>query len=81
MNYYTSLYANSEQYNSKAFTCSTVKDKIGSGDCFMSGLIYGLYNHLSCQEVIDFATAAAFGKLQEMGDATRQTIEQVRGMI
>lgn len=77
VHYFTSLYTEGMQYNSKQFNCTTVKDKIGSGDCFMSGLIYGLYNQHANQQVIDFATAAAFGKLQETGDATKQTIEEV----
>jgi 2-dehydro-3-deoxygluconokinase len=72
--YYTSLYANSQQYNSQSFTCQGVVDRSGSGDCFMAGLIYGLYNNLSPQDVVDYATAAAFGKLQEQGDATGQDV-------
>jgi 2-dehydro-3-deoxygluconokinase len=38
----------------------------------MAGLIYGLYNQHAPQDIIDYATAAAFGKLQEFGDATGQ---------
>lgn len=55
-----------------------VIDKSGSGDCFMSGLIYGLYNQHQRQAIIDFAAAAAVGKMQEKGDATRQTITDVQ---
>jgi 2-dehydro-3-deoxygluconokinase len=81
VNYFTSLFCYDKQYNSKQYNCSAVKDKIGSGDCFMSGLIYGLYNQFPGQQVIDFATAAAFGKLQETGDATKQTIEDVLQLV
>ena len=70
--YYTSLYMNNEQYNSPEWTCHGVKDRSGSGDCFMAGLIYGLYNQNGPQQILEFATAAAFGKLQEVGDATDQ---------
>jgi len=81
VNYFTSLFCNEKRYNSKQYNCNAVKDKIGSGDCFMSGLIYGLYNQFPGQQVIDFATAAAFGKLQETGDATKQTIEDVLQLV
>lgn len=72
--YYTSLFMNGQQYNSKEFTCRGVIDRSGSGDCYMAGLIYGLHNKLEPQEIVDYATTAAFGKLQEQGDATGQDV-------
>ncbi len=72
--YYTSLYTNGQQYNSDEFTCTGVADRSGSGDCFMAGLIYGLYNNNAPQDIVNYATAAAFGKLQEFGDATGQEV-------
>ena len=75
--YFTSLYTNGSQFNSKEYACDTVVDRAGSGDCFMAGLIYGTTNKLSPQETVEFATAAAFGKLQEKGDATNQETETV----
>jgi 2-dehydro-3-deoxygluconokinase len=75
--YYTSLFSNEKQYNSAEFKTDEIKDKVGSGDCFMAGLIYGLYNNHSPQQIIDFATAAAFGKLQEAGDFTSKDIETI----
>lgn len=76
--YYTTLFANGQQYVSPTFETDTVADQIGSGDCFMAGLIYGLYQNHVPQTMLDFAAAAAFGKLQEIGDATRQTVEDVQ---
>lgn len=75
--YFTSFYTAGEQFNSKEYTCETVVDRAGSGDCYMAGLIYGMTNNLSSQETVEYATAAAFGKLQEKGDSTRQTVENV----
>lgn len=72
--YYTSLFQNGQQYHSNEFTCHGVRDRSGSGDCFMAGLIYGLYHQREPQETVDYATAAAFGKLQELGDATGQDV-------
>ena len=56
----------------------SVVDKVGSGDCFMAGLIYSDLQQMSPQEQINFATSAAFGKLQEVGDSTKQTIQQIQ---
>lgn len=77
LNYYTSLFTENEQFNSKEYNCQTVVDKAGSGDCYMAGIIYGLFNKKAPQETVEFATAAAFGKLQEKGDGTNQSTETI----
>ncbi|HEX8356159.1 MAG TPA: sugar kinase [Segetibacter sp.] len=69
--YYTTLFKNDKLYSTPDFTCQCVVDRSGSGDCFMAGLIYGLTKELAPQELLEYATAAAFGKLQEQGDATK----------
>jgi 2-dehydro-3-deoxygluconokinase len=79
--YYTTLYQNGKQYVSPEFTCHGVIDRSGSGDCFMAGLIYGLYNKHSSEELLNYATAAAFGKLQEYGDSTEQDVLKVKTEI
>ena len=79
--YYTSLYTDKEQYSSEVFSCKGVVDRSGSGDCYMAGLIYGKYNGLPPQEIVDFATSAAFGKLQELGDSTEQNVFRVKKMM
>lgn len=75
--YYAALNEKSEQYVSEEFSIDEVVDKVGSGDCFMAGLIYGKYNQLTSGQIIDFAAAAAIGKTQETGDATKQSVEDV----
>ena len=76
--YYAALDTNDRQFISQEFSTNKVVDKIGSGDCFMAGLIYGFYNKLDFQEIIDFATIAAFNKLFIMGDATTSTVEEIK---
>ncbi len=76
--YYTTLFTKGVQYHSAEFTCQGVVDRSGSGDCFMAGLIYGLYHNHSPQEIVDYATAAAFGKLQEHGDSTDQDVLTIK---
>ncbi len=76
--YYTTLLMNNRHYVSNEFTCAGVVDRSGSGDCFMAGLIYGLLTNAgNPQELLNYATAAAFGKLQEQGDATDQDVLSV----
>ena len=66
---------------SNEFPIQNTLDNVGSGDCFMGGLIYGLYHNHQPQQVVNFAAAAAFGKLNEKGDATNQTIEDINKLI
>lgn len=75
--YYSTLYTENGLVVSREFSTKKVIDKVGSGDCFMAGLIYGFYNKKTDDEIINFAAAAAFGKLNEKGDATRQTVDDV----
>jgi 2-dehydro-3-deoxygluconokinase len=79
--YYATLYTNDNLYISTTYTTEKVIDKVGSGDCFMAGLIYGIYNHLPFQQVVNFATGAAFQKLFIKGDSTDKTVEEIKSFI
>jgi 2-dehydro-3-deoxygluconokinase len=79
--YFAVLQHGSEMQISKTFALTDVKDKVGSGDCFMAGLIYGLQQKNTPQQIINFAAAAAVGKLSVIGDATNQTIEQIQAIV
>ena len=81
MLYYGSLYSSHHWADSTVYQSDQVLEKVGTGDCFMAGLIFGLYAHLQETEIIQFATAAGFGKFFEMGDATGQDLETIRTRI
>jgi 2-dehydro-3-deoxygluconokinase len=80
-NYFGVLQHGAAMASSKEYELKNIVDKAGSGDCFMAGLIYGLKNNLQPQEIINYAAAAATGKLYEKGDCTQQTVEQVKARI
>ncbi len=69
------------QVRSKTFRTATVIDKVGSGDCFMAGLIHAALSSYSATETINYAAAAAFGKLQEKGDTTSNTVSHIQNII
>jgi 2-dehydro-3-deoxygluconokinase len=70
LRYFTTLYSEGTLQVSKTYVAEEIVDKVGSGDCFMAGLIYGFYNELSPEDTLAFATSAAFTKLFISGDAT-----------
>jgi 2-dehydro-3-deoxygluconokinase len=76
--YFAVLHKKSKTYLSKSHQIESVIDKVGSGDCFMAGLIYGIINQLASIETVNFAASAAVGKLYEKGDLTSQSILQIK---
>jgi 2-dehydro-3-deoxygluconokinase len=81
LRYYATLFVNDQLHVSKEHSTNSIIDKVGSGDCFMAGLIYGNYHRLSSQQTIDYAAAAAFDKLFIKGDTTTSSAEQVKSYL
>ncbi|MBR5097234.1 MAG: sugar kinase, partial [Treponema sp.] len=67
----------SKMFASKKYELRLV-DRVGGGDAFAAGIIYGLLNKMSAQETIDFA--AASGALQQTieGDFSRASVAEVQ---
>ena len=81
INYYTTLFTGGDFYSSHEYQSDKVVDKVGSGDCFMAGIIYGFYNQNSAAETLEFATAAAFEQLFVKSDATDKTVDEIKTAI
>jgi 2-dehydro-3-deoxygluconokinase len=77
LKYYTTLFQGEDMQVSRVYHANEIVDKVGSGDCFMAGLIYGFYQELPVSQILDFATAAAFTKLFVQGDATTLSKEEI----
>ncbi len=66
---------------SSFYLLENVVDKVGSGDCFMAALIYGMINDSSSAAIINRASVAAVGKMKEKGDATQQRMIDIEQKI
>jgi 2-dehydro-3-deoxygluconokinase len=75
--YFTTLYTDGELHQSQEYLLEQILDKVGSGDCFMAGLIYGFYHNQAPAETLAFATAAAVNKLFILSDATTSTVADI----
>ena len=75
--YFASLFTADHSAESPVLRSEEILDRIGTGDCFMAGLIYSLLHQLPEEDIILFASSAAFGKFLEIGDATRQDVRTI----
>ena len=69
-----------EPYRTKIYDIEIV-DRVGGGDSFASGLIYGLLNKSSHKEALDFAVAASCLKHSIPGDFNHVSIDEVEKLI
>ena len=58
-----------------------IVDRIGSGDSFAAGIIYGIMTKMSNQEIVDFAAAASCLKHSVEGDFNRTFISEVTSLM
>ena len=77
ISYYAALHTGDDFYSSDEYCSSEIVNKVGSGDCFMAGLIYGFYNNFDPQQTLEFATAAAFEKLFIESDTTNMQADEI----
>ncbi|MEY4098493.1 MAG: hypothetical protein RL170_1337, partial [Bacteroidota bacterium] len=80
-NYFGVLSNKNNFYTSPIYNSREVKNIVGTGDCFMAGILYGIQHKNTPEELINFAAAAAVGKLYELGDATEQSTEQIKNRM
>lgn len=68
--------------HSKVYHISHIIDRIGAGDAFMAGLIYGLLEWPNdTQSALEFATAAGCLKHSIMGDINLATVSEIKSLM
>lgn len=70
------LYDGEDYYFSKEYLIHIV-DRVGGGDSFGGGLIYGCLKGFTSQEIINFAVAASCLKHSIEGDFNQMSVEEV----
>ncbi len=71
----------SEFLFSRRYEITHIVDRVGGGDSFAAGLIYGLLNFSSDCEALEFAVAASSLKHSLPGDYSRFTAEEVMALV
>ncbi len=75
------LWHNNEIVCSSEYNIDDIVERIGAGDAFMAGLIYGLHQNQPLQQIIEFATACGVMKQSIVGDINVATKEEVEMII
>jgi 2-dehydro-3-deoxygluconokinase len=72
------LYDGKQLFTAPVYQITHIVDRVGGGDSFMGGLIYGLLNYKdNDQKALDFAVAASCLKHTIYGDYNRVTVSEV----
>ena len=76
------FYNGKEFLKSKEYNISHIIDRIGAGDAFMAGIIYGLINWPDDhQSALEFAVAATCLKHSISGDINLSTAEEIKALM
>lgn len=68
-------------YVSKKYEIRDIIDRVGGGDSFAGGLIYGLNHYEDKQQALEFAVAASCLKHSILGDFNRVGVEDVTKLM
>lgn len=75
------LYDGETLFETPTYQITDIVDRVGGGDSFMAGLIYGLLTYEDDQKALDFAVAASCLKHTIKGDANLVTIDEVEKLM
>ncbi|HET7118675.1 MAG TPA: sugar kinase [Hanamia sp.] len=74
------VYDGKEFYHTKEYQVRIV-DRVGSGDSFASGFIYGLVSEMELKDAAEFGVAASALKHTIPGDLNHATLNEVKGLM
>ena len=66
---------------SRHYEITHIVDRVGGGDSFAGGLIYGMLNLPTHQEALEFAVAASCLKHSILGDFNRSSVDEVNALL
>lgn len=75
------LYNGKELIESRRYDITDIVDRVGGGDSFMGGLIFGLLHYQEDCKALEFATAASCLKHTLKGDYNWVTVQEVENLM
>ncbi len=75
------LHNRKKSLTSRHYVITNIVDRVGAGDSFAAGLIYGLITYRDDQRALEFATAASCLKHSIPGDFNRVDVGEVEALV
>lgn len=76
------MYDGKQLFQSPRYDITHIVDRVGGGDSFMGGLIYGLLTYpQDDQQALNFAVAASCLKHTIYGDYNEVTVKEVENLM
>jgi len=75
------MYDGTTLFEAPSYEITHIVDRVGGGDSFMAGLIYGMLTYENDQDALNFAVAASCLKHTIKGDANLVTVEEVEKLM
>ena len=75
-------FSNEDKYfREEPYNNIDVVDRIGSGDAYVSGALYGYLKYKDCQKALEYGNAMAAIKHSVIGDMVSTDLEEIKGII
>ena len=75
------LHDRKKSLESRKYDITNIVDRVGAGDSFAAGFIYGLITYRDDQRALEFATAASCLKHSILGDFNRVDVAEVEALV
>lgn len=80
-NFNSKIYMNGKFYEEKPYNNIEVIDRIGSGDAYLAGVLYGLIKYGTPERAIEIGNALSAVKNTVAGDMSASSIEEIESVI
>jgi len=75
------LHNRKKSFTSRKYDITNIVDRVGAGDSFAAGFIYGQITYRDDQRALEFATAASCLKHSILGDFNRVDVTEVESLV
>jgi 2-dehydro-3-deoxygluconokinase len=80
-NFNSKIYMNGQFYEEEPYNNIEVIDRIGSGDAYLAGVLYGLIKYGTAERAIEIGNALSAVKNTVLGDMSASSIEEIESVI
>ena len=80
-NFSSKIFFDGEFYEEEPYNSIEVIDRIGSGDAYLAGVMYGLIKHSDIRRALEIGNALSAVKNTVNGDMSASSIDEIEGVI